>query len=184
MKSGIYILKNKINNKVYIGKSVNIIDRWYNHKSKAKNANKNSYISCAIHKYGWDNFEKSIIELIEDKSRLLDQEAYWIAYYDSTNKEKGYNILKYGTDNAGIKRSEEWKTKMLERMTGKNNPNYGKEMSQEQKEKISQSLKKTSKETQCWRNNKFSEKCRLANIQKLSKPIKQIDKKTKEIIKI
>ena len=36
IKSGIYGIRNTINNKIYIGKSKNILKRWASHKSELK----------------------------------------------------------------------------------------------------------------------------------------------------
>ena len=48
-------------------------------------------IEYAIMKYGKIT-EFDIIELIDDIDKMKEREIYWIKYYDSTNKEKGYNI--------------------------------------------------------------------------------------------
>ena len=86
---GIYKIKNKINNKIYIGQSKNIIQRWEQHK-------RNLSPSCtklnnAFKKYGIENFEFSIIEEISNSELLTTREQYWIEYYDSI--KNGYNIL-------------------------------------------------------------------------------------------
>lgn len=51
--SGVYIIKNKINNKVYIGQSVSIYERIKNHVTSP---NLKSAIDLAIKKYGVENF--------------------------------------------------------------------------------------------------------------------------------
>ena len=57
-KCGIYIIKNKINDKVYIGQSVDIICRWYAHKNSANGNKQDSYtkIHKAMHELGTENF--------------------------------------------------------------------------------------------------------------------------------
>lgn len=55
----IYLFKNKINNKIYIGQTYNkYSERWTSHK----NATDNFYIHRAIRKYGWDSFEKYVLK--------------------------------------------------------------------------------------------------------------------------
>jgi len=43
-----------------------------------------------MRKYGVENFSFEIIEKCS-KEELNDREVYWIEYFDSTNREKGYN---------------------------------------------------------------------------------------------
>ena len=90
MAIGIYKITNKINGKVYIGQSKNITTRWEAHKNHARGSLKQSFITNAMRKYGVENFVKEVLEKckIED---LDERERYWIKYYDSTNREKGYN---------------------------------------------------------------------------------------------
>lgn len=96
---GIYKITNKINGKCYIGQSVYIRHRWIEHKYKAFTLKDNNYFHNALRKYGWDNFNFEVIEQCE-QNELSDKEIYWIKYYDSTNKEKGYNI-KLGGNSGG-----------------------------------------------------------------------------------
>lgn len=92
---GIYKWTNLINNKVYIGQSVNIMARKAEHIKLAKNENYTTNIAKAIRKYGIENFNFEVIE--ECLYTELDtKEEYYINYYDSLNKEKGYNMLKVG----------------------------------------------------------------------------------------
>lgn len=92
---GIYKIKNKINNKVYIGQSVNIRQRWRNHRTIGKRKNPQLLLYRAMQKYGIENFDFEIVEecLKED---LDEKEIYWINFYDSTNKELGYNLTNGG----------------------------------------------------------------------------------------
>lgn len=91
---GIYKLENKINHKVYIGQSVDINRRWRNES----NYQTGEYLKRAIKKYGWDNFDKSVLEECSI-AELNEREQYWINYYQSFIPEKGYNLT-YGGDNA------------------------------------------------------------------------------------
>lgn len=102
MSCGIYKITNNINNKIYIGLSVNIETRMYNHYWSAfrpKDAEYDSYLSRAIRKYGKENFSYEIIEectIIE----LPIKERYWIAKYNSTDRSIGYNISSGGEGNS------------------------------------------------------------------------------------
>lgn len=55
----IYLFVNKLNNKKYVGQTYNkYTDRWTAHK----NAADTFYFHLALQKYGWDNFDKYVIE--------------------------------------------------------------------------------------------------------------------------
>lgn len=73
---GIYSLINRRNGKVYIGMSVNILRRLKDHKYKAKS--KDTVLARAIKKYGFQNFDFTILEFVDDKKLLPEREKYWI----------------------------------------------------------------------------------------------------------
>lgn len=87
----IYKITNIVNNKAYIGQTVNTIaQRFIEHKSHYKTnlTNSNRPLYNAFSKYGLENF---IIEEIEKipNNLLNEREQYWIKYYDTYNN--GYN---------------------------------------------------------------------------------------------
>lgn len=94
---GIYKITNLINNKIYVGQSISIKDRWAQHKCKAFNEKEkgyNSAIHAAFRKYGFENFVFEIIE--ECPKELLDErEIFWIGKLNSL-APNGYNILSGG----------------------------------------------------------------------------------------
>lgn len=102
-KPGIYVIKNLINNKVYVGKSKNIYKRLHQHKSDIKidnrNYNENPHLLNSIKKYGIDNFDYYVIEYIDEsldtesiEMILSERELFWMKDLDCLNKEKGYNL--------------------------------------------------------------------------------------------
>lgn len=87
----IYKVTNKINNKIYIGQTIQPLkNRIRGHISEAFNTKniKNSPFHMALVKYGIDNFNIEEIERV-DNSLLNEREIYWINYYDSYYN--GYN---------------------------------------------------------------------------------------------
>lgn len=75
--SGIYYLKNKFNNKLYIGSSKNIRTRIYNHKNKLKyNKHNNPYLQNVVNKYGLDCFNIGILEKCDEKNLLIKEQYY------------------------------------------------------------------------------------------------------------
>lgn len=95
MNYTIYMHKNKINGKVYIGQSIqtNIKDRWKN----GKGYKTSSYFYHAIEKYGWDNFEHLILEIGEAEiEEINEREKYFIKLFEAQDPAKGYNLSEGG----------------------------------------------------------------------------------------
>ena len=101
----IYLITNPINGKVYVGQTIDYKRRMKNHGDSGKKPKQ--YFSRAIHKHGWENFTKEI--LIDDvpEEDLDNLEINYIAFYDSFNREKGYNCTKGGGGASGFKCTEE-----------------------------------------------------------------------------
>lgn len=117
MTGYIYKFTNRINDKVYIGQTYNLQTRLNSHKSKALNT-KNKFYN-AVRKYGWENFELSILSTItantkEELSTLLDKlEIEYIRQYNSY--KSGYNSTLGGHSKRGYKLSEEFSEKCKSR---------------------------------------------------------------------
>ena len=57
-KSGIYLITNLINNKVYVGSAANILKRWNDHIRTLKgNKHPNIFIQRSWNKYGEEVFK-------------------------------------------------------------------------------------------------------------------------------
>ena len=63
-KGCVYKFTNKVNGKIYIGKTINWKRRMCKHKSSAKKPK--YYFGRALRKYGFDNFE--IVSIFNSKS--------------------------------------------------------------------------------------------------------------------
>lgn len=91
--NGIYKITNKLTNKIYIGQSRNITNRWQEHIDSAFDNSRPSYnypLQKDIREYGISNFYFEILETnIYDQDTLNLKEFEYIKYYDSYNK--GYN---------------------------------------------------------------------------------------------
>lgn len=110
--SGIYQITNTINGKIYIGSSVNLKQRFNDHKKLLRhNKHPNKHLQSAWLQYGENNFVFIILEYIEPLS-LLIREQYYIDLFSSSNNKIGYNISKIAGNSFGTKRSEESKLKM------------------------------------------------------------------------
>ena len=95
MNGIIYKITNNINNKVYIGKTLNSLEHRFNeHKrdSRKESCEKRPLYS-AMKKYGVENFSISLIEEVPIDV-LSEREFYWIEQYSSYRN--GYNATKGG----------------------------------------------------------------------------------------
>lgn len=90
MNGFIYIIRNTINSKVYIGQTrTSVEQRWKEHLRHAKYGDQ--VINRAMKKYGVDKFYIETLEICD--VNILDyREMYYIDLYDSTNRSKGYNV--------------------------------------------------------------------------------------------
>lgn len=118
MTCGIYLIKNKLTNQIYIGQSINIERRWKQHINS--NDFGHSYIDNAIQKYGKDNFVLQIITKLPNNQFLLDEhEKYWIKFYNAYTNKNNYNLTPGG--DFSPMRSEEIRKKHRESVRNKNN---------------------------------------------------------------
>lgn len=86
----IYKITNKVNNKIYIGKTLSSIEkRWNQHRKDFQRENmENRPLYSAMKKYGIENFEISLVEECEEKC-ISEKEQYWVEFYGSF--KYGYN---------------------------------------------------------------------------------------------
>ena len=138
----IYLVKNKINGKIYIGQTLqnDINTRWKYHKTIDKR-----YIGLILYnaykKYGHENFEYKIVCICFDEDTNKYEKEY-IKKYNSLYP-KGYNLLEGGEN----KKHNEFTKKILsDKMKGINHPNFGKKLSEEHVLNIKKSLKRKTTE--------------------------------------
>lgn len=94
--SGIYKITNRVNNKFYIGQSIDVLQRINQH-FMSRNSKRNNIIDRAISKYGIENFTCEILEKC-DREVLGEREKYWAnEYYKCQSYSPyGYNLSQCG----------------------------------------------------------------------------------------
>jgi group I intron endonuclease len=130
----IYKITNIETQDFYIGKTTkNITTRFSAHKSVSKRGSK-SHLHRAIRKYGFENFQISILEQnISDENLLNEREIFHIQ-----KLQPRYNMTSGGEGTSGLKRTKEHYEKVSKALKGR-------PLSEETKRKISESKKgKTS----------------------------------------
>jgi group I intron endonuclease len=135
----VYQAKNKINGMCYIGKTIGSLkERQWGHIANGQTI---TYFSKAIHKYGLEGFEWTILLESNNDELLCWFEKYCIKLSQS-KVPLGYNLTDGGEGTAGKIMSEEEKKAISIRNTGK-------KRTKEQKKRISESMmgRIVSKET-------------------------------------
>lgn len=93
---GIYKLTNLLDNKVYIGQSNDVAERWKQHIKCGLGIDtpQNNKLYKAMLSSGVENFT---FELLEEcpRDKLNEEEIYWINFYQS--QDYGYNMTKGGS---------------------------------------------------------------------------------------
>ena len=139
----IYRIDNLENGNFYIGQTkTSLIRRFTDHKSEARRHKVNMVLYNAMRKYGVEMFTIEDVEVFErdtkeDLAKVLNErETYLISLLNPP-----YNTAPGGLGHTGVAWSEERRQKFKILMSGENNPNYGKNLSEETKEKLRLALK-------------------------------------------
>ena len=138
--SCVYIIKNKNNNKIYIGSTINFKKRAQEHK---RDLEKNNHINKHLQK-SYNKGNKFTIEILEvcEKEQLILLETNYVLVNKSNDKNIGYNILIPG---------EMPKFKITEK----------------HKEKMAIARRKKGYDLSCLRTKEVIEKCRLKKYKKI-----------------
>lgn len=102
------------NGKIYIGQTgqKNPKRRW----QRGEGYKPNAHFYSAIQKYGWDNIEHEIVATGLTKKEADWLEKYLIAFYETTDRTKGYNNTKGG--DGSFEMTDDVKRRMSEAKLG------------------------------------------------------------------
>lgn len=111
----VYLITCKVNGKIYVGSAV---DFYHRHKRYRQASDPELIDGVLIHramrKYGFDQFEFSILENVTNKDDLIEREQYWIDTL-TPFRDTGYNLNPTAGSWLGAKHSEETKMKLREK---------------------------------------------------------------------
>lgn len=150
----IYMVKNKVDNKIYIGQTSQKGGFSRRYKHNLPKYTDNIHLKRAIQKYGIDNFEiNEEYDIAYSMEELDEKERKYINEFKATDHKYGYNIREGGSNgklaestkqmlreaNLGKHYSDEVNHKKAR--NGKDNGMYGKKHSEDAINKMSQSRK-------------------------------------------
>jgi hypothetical protein len=118
--SGIYKIANLADGKVYVGSSANITGRFGDHKKLLRRGKHHSpHLQSAWNKYGEDSFDFEVVEIVDDRHRILEREQHWIDELKAALPDFGYNVCAVSAGRFGVPHSAEAKAKMSAAATGR-----------------------------------------------------------------
>lgn len=118
-KSGVYLIKNTTNGKVYVGSSENITNRWNGHRCLLRKGNhRNPHLQVSWNKHGEAAFEFSVLLFCEIDD-LIQCEQIEIDRLMATDRRHGYNINPIAGRSSGRKTTEETRRKISTNRKGK-----------------------------------------------------------------
>jgi group I intron endonuclease len=142
----VYMVRNKVNSKLYFGITENDFDTRY--RNDIAKYTHNDHLKSSIEKYGIENFEiNPQFDVAYTEDDLWDLEDMYICLYNTLDKKYGYNKRRSGSERKGHgKFSNETKHRLSELAkqkydNGYINPLKGKNLSDGTKSKISDAHK-------------------------------------------
>lgn len=145
MKNVIYKIRNVVNNKFYVGSTVDSRVRFQTHRRNLKSGkHKSPHMQAAWNKYGEDCFKFEVVEHVANPEDLLKAEQVWLDAH--AGKSYCYN---WATDASAPMRGKKHTGEALEKVKaaglkvpkGKNSVLFGIPRSAETKAKISEKCK-------------------------------------------
>jgi hypothetical protein len=161
----IYKFTNIVNYKIYIGQTIDFIQRMKEeiYELDENKRKSNLHFQNAWNKYGKENFIQEIIDYADSKIELNSKEKEWVWFYKSNDGKFGYNLTEGG--NGGD--------------TMSNHPNKKEIYAKLQEKKEKARLKTIS--NPIWKATIGKESYRIAGSKRKGKPSGRKGKKLEEI---
>lgn len=199
----IYIIKNTVNDKVYIGQTVKTMEeRWREHVYNANAGQRDQLIYLAMRKYGVENFYVELLKIAEEDESLDELEIFYVKQFNALSPN-GYNMTiggsKFKDDNPMY--HDEVRKKVSQHFIGDKNPakrpevrekirqsSLGKIISAETRKKMSENNgrywagKHLSDETKAKISKNHSCRGKFGGLNPNSKAVQRLDKNTLEVL--
>ncbi len=105
--AGVYIIRNKITGRVYVGSSYRIEFRLGQHRRALRRGKHYSlHLQRAWNCYGESAFEFEAVEVVPEPERLAEREQAWADAYKASDPIHGYNLRVITSSNLGFKRTK------------------------------------------------------------------------------
>lgn len=162
-KSGVYVIRNVTNGRIYIGSALVLSRRKSEHFNKLqKNTHSNPFLQADFNKCGKESFIFEVVKITNKSVLIQTEQEYLDIYFDKQNK--CYNICPKAKNSSGRKMSEDAKRKISIAQSGSRNqwfgtngPFFNKNHTEDSKKKISNALygRKTKKVYQVSKQGKI-----------------------------
>jgi group I intron endonuclease len=125
--SGVYLILNTLNSRIYIGSAIDVQKRWKEHRGTLrKGTHVNRHLQRAFSKYSEAAFEILMLEYtLPHKDALMMREQHYLDWLQPFGSD-GYNICRKAGSVLGVKRSLKHREQIRQRMIGNIPWNKGK----------------------------------------------------------
>ncbi len=150
--SGIYVIKNNIDDRIYIGSSVNLYNRYHLHLHElSKEIHSNIKMQRFVNKYGVNELYFEILEICK-KEDIIEREQYYI-----DELKPKFNICPMASNSLGYRHTDETLKKLSKIRKGKQTIGMlGKHHTEETKSKISEKAKIRGIPVNCLKASKIA----------------------------
>lgn len=105
-KSGVYVITNTNNTKIYIGETTNLESRFIEHLRRLlSKRHVNEHLQNAVNLYGIASFGFDVLEFC-DSIDTKKREHYWVTHLHALDKTKGYNIKPTDPNKVNLRSAE------------------------------------------------------------------------------
>lgn len=119
-RPGVYVIRNTITGKVYVGSAIRIDARWRLHLKNLREGNHHSWpLQVSWNKHGEAAFQFEVLEFLSDKKDTVSREQHWMDALGVGDPKKSYNLAPKAGSQLGIKRRPESIEKLRAATTGK-----------------------------------------------------------------
>ncbi len=136
----VYKATNRVNGKIYFGKTNNLTRRKIEHISEARR-NRNYHFYNAIRKYGSENFIFELVQTFETEEAAYQAEIDLIQQFKTTDPKIGYNRTPGGNGVRVTEAERQRRSALGKTWVGSKNPFYGRTHSVSTRQRLSESRK-------------------------------------------